>query len=56
MAGITGDRNNGKEMGTGMALGIVIGVAIGISTDNLGLWIPIGVALGARGRDEFEQT
>lgn len=31
----------------GIGVGLALGAAIGISTDNFGLWIAIGVALGA---------
>jgi len=31
---------------SGLAIGIALGVALGVSTDNLGLWLPTGVALG----------
>lgn len=34
--------NNAKSIGFGIALGAVIGVATG----NIGLWLPLGVALG----------
>ncbi len=28
------------------AIGIALGVGVGLSSDNLGLWLPVGVALG----------
>jgi 2-keto-3-deoxy-6-phosphogluconate aldolase len=31
----------------GMAFGIAIGTAIGIATDNTGVWMCVGLALGA---------
>ena len=31
----------------GMAVGIAIGTAIGVATDNTGVWMCIGLALGA---------
>ena len=40
-------RSNRNAPGVGLALGIVIGSVIGVATDNIGLWIPIGVATGA---------
>ncbi len=30
-----------------MALGIILGTFIGIITDNLGLWLPLGIVFGA---------
>ena len=36
-----------KEQGAGMVIGIAIGTAIGIATDNLGVWIAIGLVFGA---------
>ena len=30
----------------GIALGISIGTAIGVLTDNIGLWLSLGVAIG----------
>lgn len=30
-----------------MAIGISLGTLVGILTDNIGLWIGVGVALGA---------
>ncbi len=35
-----------NEMGTGIAAGIAIGIAIGVATDNIGLWLPLGIAIG----------
>lgn len=32
--------------GVGLAMGAGFGTAIGIATGNLGVWLPIGVALG----------
>jgi len=34
-------------IGSGMAIGIAIGTAIGVATDNLGLWLPVSIAIGA---------
>jgi len=31
----------------GMAVGIAIGTAVGVATDNIGVWLCIGIALGA---------
>lgn len=36
-----------NKLALGMALGCAIGGLIGIALDNLGLWIPVGLALGA---------
>lgn len=34
-------------MPMGIALGIAIGTAIGVATDDLAVWMSVGVALGA---------
>ncbi|MEP2445870.1 hypothetical protein [Balneola sp. EhC07] len=44
-----------------LAFGIIIGTVIGIITDNLALWLALGVAFGAAGmvkasKDEKEDT
>ncbi len=36
-----------KRFATYLAIGIAIGTAIGVANDNLGLWLPIGIAIGA---------
>lgn len=36
-----------KKMGQGIAFGIILGTLVGIMTDNLGLWLPVGIATGA---------
>ncbi|MBT6169721.1 MAG: hypothetical protein HOH98_03125 [Flavobacteriaceae bacterium] len=30
-----------------IAIGVVGGIIIGVLTDNIGLWLPVGIALGA---------
>ena len=30
-----------------IAIGVVGGTIIGVLTDNIGLWLPVGIALGA---------
>ncbi|MBW3088143.1 hypothetical protein KIH77_05290 [Bifidobacterium sp. 82T24] len=30
----------------GICLGILFGVAVGMSTDNIAVWLPVGVTLG----------
>lgn len=47
MAAESGVAGDGNCMGLGIAIGIVLGTAIGIYTDDLSLWLPVGVALGA---------
>jgi hypothetical protein len=46
---------NNSKPGRGMALGIAIGAAIGVATDNIGLWLAIGVALGAGMESRFNR-
>ena len=38
---------NEKQMSIGIGLGVAIGSVIGVLTDNLGLWISLGIAIGA---------
>ena len=38
--------NQTSHISFGMCIGTSIGVAIGASTDNLGLWLPLGISLG----------
>jgi hypothetical protein len=38
---------NRKYLALGMTLGIAIGSITGIIFDNTGLWIPVGLAIGA---------
>lgn len=33
--------------GSGIGVGAAIGTAVGVATGNLGLWIAVGLALGA---------
>ena len=35
-----------KSTENGVALGLVFGVAVGAATDNIGLWLCLGIALG----------
>ena len=37
----------GVSPSSGMAIGIALGLMVGIATDNIALWLCIGVALGA---------
>ncbi len=30
-----------------LGIGIILGTLIGVVTDNIGLWLPIGLAIGA---------
>ena len=32
-----------------ISIGLVAGVIIGATTDNIGLWLPLGIAFGAAG-------
>ena len=42
------DKNNNDSSGMaiGMCIGVAIGAAVGAATDNIGLWLPIGLCLG----------
>jgi hypothetical protein len=35
-----------KSIGAGLAIGSGFGVALGVALHNIGVWLPIGVALG----------
>ena len=35
------------EQGQGIAIGIALGLMVGLATDNIALWLWIGVARGA---------
>lgn len=35
------------KKGSGIGLGMIFGVAIGIATDNIGLWIALGIVFGS---------
>ena len=41
-----GKRKSESYSGMGIAIGMCFGVLIGCLTDNLGLWIPIGLWVG----------
>tara|TARA_Y100001935_G_scaffold121525_1_gene100592 strand:- start:64156 stop:64323 length:168 start_codon:yes stop_codon:yes gene_type:complete len=36
-----------NKKGSGIGLGLALGVAIGITTDNLGLWLALGILFGS---------
>jgi len=36
-----------KQNYTGLTFGLSIGIIVGIAQDNLGLWISLGLAIGA---------
>jgi len=36
-----------RKIGVGAAIGVAIGSLIGVITDNLALWISLGIAIGA---------
>ena len=42
-----GKMNKEKKLGSGIAIGIVFGTVIGVLTDNIGLWLSVGIAIGA---------
>jgi hypothetical protein len=41
-------QNKEKSSGgaAGVSLGLLLGVAIGVARDNIGFWLPVGVAMG----------
>lgn len=42
-------KNTSARAGKWFVIGLALGVAFGIIFDNLGLWLPIGVAIGLAG-------
>ena len=43
-------KNNSREFSVrekSIAIGVVAGTIVGVITDNIGLWLPIGIAIGA---------
>jgi galactitol-specific phosphotransferase system IIC component len=51
-------KNNKQELqeqtGKSIAIGVVGGTLVGVLTDNIGLWLPLGIAFGA-GSELFTQ-
>jgi len=44
------EKNNKREftiMEKSMGIGVMTGTIVGVLTDNIGLWLPVGIALGA---------
>jgi len=41
------DKDTKKETSTAIGLGIMLGSISGVLTDNIGLWLPLGIAFGA---------
>ncbi len=39
-------KRKGNMTGVGLAMGAGFGIAIGAATGNIGVWLPIGIALG----------
>jgi hypothetical protein len=35
-----------KSAGAGLALGVGLGTALGVALHDIGVWLPIGVAIG----------
>lgn len=42
-------------IGKGLAIGTAIGVALGVSTNNIGLWLPVGIGCGLAIGSGFER-
>jgi hypothetical protein len=40
------DQDTKKETSTAIGLGIMFGSIIGALTDNIGIWLPLGMAIG----------
>tara|TARA_B100001105_G_scaffold7219_1_gene5511 strand:+ start:394 stop:564 length:171 start_codon:yes stop_codon:yes gene_type:complete len=44
------EKNNKRKftiMEKSIGIGVMTGTIVGVLTDNIGLWLPIGIALGA---------
>ena len=44
---IVSNMKKAKHTGIGMAIGVVIGSLIGFATDDLSLWLILGITIGA---------
>ena len=42
-------------IGKGLAIGTAIGVVLGVSTNNIGLWLPVGIGCGLAIGSGFER-
>ena len=40
---------NQAKQGGGLAVGMMLGALVGILTDNIGLWLPLGMIFGLLG-------
>ena len=40
-------KDNKTSLPIGAGIGLVVGIVIGNITDNIGLWLPLGLCLGA---------
>ena len=39
-----------------LSIGLILGLNVGLFTDNIGLWLPLGIAIGAAlGYQKLEQ-
>lgn len=36
-----------KSIGIPLAMGVLLGTLVGVLTDNIGLWLSVGIAIGA---------
>ena len=36
-----------KKLASGIAIGLLFGAALGVLTKNIGLWLGVGIAIGA---------
>lgn len=52
------EKNEKKDdyITNGLIFGMLFGVAIGVATDNLALWIGVGMALGVGASAIFSKT
>ena len=44
------EKNNKREftiMEKSIGIGVMTGTIVGVLTDNIGMWLPIGIAIGA---------
>jgi hypothetical protein len=41
------ETSQGSVLTIGLSIGVVAGTAVGLATHNLGLWIGLGVSIGA---------
>ena len=56
------DGKSGGSVGIGLALGLAIGLMMGVATDNIPMWMCLGISIGlcirrlGKGKAEFRRS